>query len=133
MVSILALLASCTPEEAAGPGTDGPLPEWIVSVEPQPRERSATLRRVEVVHTVLAEREGVRLSIDRTDVTAYADLGRPEDSGEPARLVYDFEQARDFLPLEPGEHTATARRVRLTGEGSRFEVLDSYRWTFTIQ
>jgi hypothetical protein len=45
----------------------------------------------------------------------------------------DFEQARDFVPLDPGEHQATLTRVKLTGFGEKFEVLDDYTWSFSIQ
>lgn len=127
------LLAACGEDEGDLAATVPPPPSWIVSVEPEPGERSATFRRVEVNHTVTSDGEGVRLSIDGTDVTSYADFGRPDTAGGPGRLVYDFEQARDFLPLEPGEHTATVSHVRLTGIGSQHEVLDSYSWSFTIQ
>lgn len=113
--------------------TEPALPAWLVSVEPMPGQRSASLRRVEVQHRVVTDGENVRLSIDGVDVTSYAEFGREETVGGPGLLVYDFEQARDFLPLDPGEHTATVDRVRLTGIGEEFEILDSYSWSFTIQ
>jgi hypothetical protein len=109
------------------------LPEWIVKVEPEPGQETSAVRRVEVHYEVATGGENVRLSIDGTDVTAYADFGREENVGGPGTLVYDFEQGRDFVPIDPGEHTATVSRVRLTGIGEQFEVLDSFSWTFTIQ
>lgn len=109
------------------------LPAWLVSVEPKPGQESAALRRVEVQHRVVTDGENVRLSIDGVDVTSYAEFGREETAVGPGLLVYDFEQARNFLPLDPGEHTARVDRVRLTGIGEEFEVLDSYSWSFTIQ
>lgn len=128
-----ALLAGCGDgDEAAFPSAP-PTPSWIVGVEPRPGAESSTFRRVEVKHEVLTDGENVRLFIDGTDVTAYAEFGREETVGGPGLLVYDFEQARHFAPLEPGPHTAKVERVRLPGLGEQLRVLDSYSWSFTIQ
>lgn len=128
-----ALLTGCGDGDELTVPSVPPLPSWIESVEPRPDAESGTFRRVEVTHEVLTDGEAVRLFIDGTDVTAYAGFGREDNVGGPGLLVYDFEQARDFVPLEPGPHTAKVERVRLPGPGEQHEVLDSYSWSFTIQ
>ena len=131
------LLLACGGEEESTSGSTSSkseaVPPWIVSVEPRPGQQSATFRRIEVQHRVMTDGESVRLSVDGVDVTAYADFGREGTAGGPGLLVYDFEQARDFVPLDPGEHQATLTRVKLTGVGEKFEVLDDYTWSFSIQ
>lgn len=129
------LLTGCGENGTEGSGqtaTVPPLPSWLVRVEPPPGGQGV-FRRVEVNYRVQTGGESVRLSIDGTDVTAYADFGREENVGGAGRLVFDFEQARDLVGLEPGEHTATVSHVRLTGIGDQHEVLDTYSWSFTIQ
>lgn len=128
----LAALAGCGDDELEAASEAPALPEWIVSVEPRPSSESSNFRRVEVNHDVMTDGESVRLFIDGTDVTSYADFGREETLGGPGRLVYDFEQARDFVPLDPGPHTARVERVRLPDPGQQHEVLDTYSWSFTI-
>ena len=128
-----ALLTGCGDGDELTVPSVPPLPSWIESVEPRPDAESATFRRVEVTHEVLTDGEAVRLFIDGTDVTAYAGFGREDNVGGPGLLVYDFEQARDFVPLRPGPHTAKVERVQLPGPGEQHEVLDSYSWSFTIQ
>lgn len=132
-LALAAALAGCSDNGPEATAEAPPLPEWIISVEPRPGSDSSPLRRVEVKHDVMTDGESVRLSIDGTDVTSYADFGREETVGGPGRLVYDFEQARDFLPLDPGTHTAKVERVRLPQPGQQHEVLDTYSWSFTIQ
>jgi hypothetical protein len=134
VLSVLgALITGCGDGDELTVPSAPPIPSWIVSVEPRPDAESATFRRVEVKHEVLTDGENVRLFIDGTDVTAYAEFGREDTVGGPGLLVYDFEQARDFVPLEPGPHTAKVERVRLPGPGEQLTVLDSYSWSFTIQ
>ncbi len=128
-----ALLTGCGDGDELTVPTAPPIPSWIVSVEPRPGAESATFRRVEVKHEVLTDGENVRLFIDGTDVTAYSEFGREDTVGGPGLLVYDFEQARDFVPLEPGPHEAKVERVRVPGLGEQLKVLDSYSWSFTIQ
>ena len=130
---IAAVLTGCGDGDELTVPSAPPLPSWIESVEPQPNAESATFRRVEVRHEVLTGGENVRLFIDGTDVTAYAEFGREDNVGGPGLLVYDFEQARDFVSLESGPHTAKVERVRLTDLGGQHEVVDSYSWSFTIQ
>ncbi|MEX0789952.1 MAG: hypothetical protein WD178_04170 [Actinomycetota bacterium] len=127
------LLAGCGEEAAAPPAADEALPTWLVSVKPEPGEQSAVLRRIEVNYVLQTDGENVRLSVDGTDVTSYADFGREQNVGGPGSLVYDFEQARELVPLEPGEHTATLELVRLENLGEQHEILDTFSWTFTIQ
>ena len=132
-LALAGALAGCADNGSEATAEAPPLPEWIVSVEPRPGSDTSALRRVEVKHDVMTEGESVRLFIDGTDVTSYADFGREETVGGPGLLVYDFEQARDFLPVDPGPHTARVERVRLPQPGQQHEVLDTYSWSFTIQ
>jgi hypothetical protein len=132
-VLAIGLLAGCGEDEAAPPAAGEALPTWLESVEPEPGEESAVLRRVEVNYNLQTDGENVRLSVDGTDVTAYADFGREENVGGPGRLVYDFEGNRDVVRLGPGEHTATVELVRLEDLGEQPQVLDTFSWSFTIQ
>lgn len=129
----IVVLAGCGDQEAESPAAGEALPSWLVSVEPEPGEQSAVLRRIEVNYDLQTGGENVRLSVDGTDVTSYADFGREQNVGGPGRLVYDFEQARDLVPLDPGEHTATLDLVELEDLGERPQVKDTFSWTFTIQ
>lgn len=129
----IGLLAGCGGESAAPPAAGDPLPSWLVSVKPEPEEESAALRRIEVDYVLQTDGQNVRLSVDGTDVTSYADFGREQNVGGPGTLVYDFEQGRQLVPLEPGEHTATVELVELEDLGEQPRVLDSYSWSFTIQ
>lgn len=129
----LTLVSACVDSEETPARASVTLPEWIVRVEPAPGQETSALRRVEVHHTVTTDGQSVRLSIDDTDVTAYADFGREDNVGGPGTLVYEFERARDFVALDPGEHTATVMKVRFTGIGEQYDVLESFSWTFTIQ
>ncbi len=127
------LLAACAGPTVDDSTTEEAIPPWIVSVEPRPGQESASLRRVEVKHRVQSGGESVRLEIDGTDVTAYSDFGRADNAGGPGRLVYDPESPRVLVPLDPGEHTATLKRVQFTGVGEQHKVLDTFSWSFTIQ
>ncbi|CAN5817085.1 hypothetical protein BH23ACT12_BH23ACT12_03150 [soil metagenome] len=129
----IALLAGCNADEATTPAAGEALPSWLVSVDPEPNEQSAVLRRIEVNYKLQTDGENVRLSVDGTDVTSYADFGREQNVGGPSSLVYDFEQARELVSLEPGEHTATVDLVRLEDLGEQPQILDTYSWSFTIQ
>lgn len=127
------LFSGCAREELQGATTEKAIPPWIVSVEPAPGKRAEALKRIEVQHRVMTGGESVRLEVDGTDVTSYADFGREDLTGGPGLLVYDAEAASNFVPLDQGEHTATVTRVRLTGIGEQHEVLDSFTWGFTVQ
>lgn len=129
----IGLLAGCDQQEAAPPTAEGALPSWVVSVKPEPGEQSAVLRRIEVDYVLQTGGENVRLSVDGTDVTSYADFGREQNVGGPGSLVYDFEQARELVPLEPGEHTATLELVELEDLGEQPQILDTFSWSFTVQ
>lgn len=138
LLLVSVVLAGCGSGDSGAPAAEptrsvDPLPSWLVRVEPRPGQEASPLRRVEVHHRVLTGGEEVRLSIDGTDVTQYADFGREDRAGGPGLLVYDFEAARDFVPMDPGEHSATVSRVRLTGVGEQYEVIDSFTWSFSIQ
>ncbi len=127
------LLAACAGPTVDDSTTEEAIPPWIVSVEPRPGQDSAPLSRVEVKHRVQSGGESVRLEIDGTDVTAYSDFGRADNTGGPGRLVYDPETPRVLVPLDPGEHEATLKRVQLIDAGERHRVLDTFTWSFTIQ
>lgn len=130
----IGLLAGCGEQDAPPASVDDPaLPSWIVSVEPEPGEQSSVLRRIEVNYVLQTGGENVRLSVDGTDVTSYADFGREQNVGGPGSLFYDFEAGRAIVPMEPGEHTATLDLVELDDLGEQPQILDTFSWSFTIQ
>lgn len=127
----LALLTGCggtaADEEAAFPPAEQfALPDWIEQVHPDPAAEASPTPEVQVVHAAVGVREGVRLVVDGTDVTEYADVGR-------GVLTYDPNRPEAPVALEPGEHEASAIRVSLDEFGDQHEVLDRYDWRFTVQ
>lgn len=134
---LLALLVAACGDDAddAGAGdaaavgaTAVALPDWLDRVYPAPGQEVSATADVQVEHALSAPAEGVRLSIDGVDVTAYSEEGR-------GLLVYDPDrsQAPQPIPLEPGEHSATVERLLLDPEtGQIREEVDAFSWSFTI-
>lgn len=102
----------------------GDQPKWVENVFPPPGSEAASINKVEISHTAVGVREGVRLVIDGVDVTAFS---------EPARGRLAYEPADPRAPVEfgPGLHRATAVRVKLDEAGEPHEVVDRFGWTFT--
>lgn len=103
----------------------GEQPEWVENVFPPPGSEAASVNKVEITHTAVAEKEGVRLVIDGVDVTAFSEPGR-------GRLTYEPADPRAPVELGPGLHRATAVRVELDEMGEPHEVVDRFGWTFTV-
>lgn len=110
-------------------------PDWIEKIYPPPGSEISATQAVQVIHTAIQADRQVRLSIDGTDVTAYA-LG-----SEPGLLVYDIDDVNAPAQLRPGEHTAEVQLMRRTpgkGEGTEsydpdvHEAIDTYSWDFTV-
>jgi hypothetical protein len=129
---LLTLSAACNPTGADAAGDEqvaAALPDWVTRVYPEPGQASAPVRDVQVEHLASEPDEGIRLSIDGTDVTAYAQEGR-------GLLVYDPDRDDSGQPvdLSPGPHTATVELLRLDPEtGWIEETVDTFQWEFTIQ
>lgn len=103
----------------------GEEPEWVENVFPPPGSEAGSVNKLEITHTAVGVREGVRLVVDGVDVTAFSEPGR-------GRLTY--EPADPGAPVEfgPGLHRATAVRVRLDEAGEPHEVVDRFGWKFTV-
>jgi hypothetical protein len=120
------------------PDTPGAMPEWLERVYPADGADAAE-RAVEVDYNLLGPREELRVVIDGTDITAQMDgLDRANDSRtvfpSPGQLRYDPRAiATPLVELQPGEHDAAVRLVRLDSFGENLEELDEYAWTFTLQ
>lgn len=130
-ITALLLLAACAEDDAGASASAGStdLPEWVERVYPAPGQDLATNPDVQVEHDLSAPDEGIRLSIDGVDVTAYADEGR-------GLLVYDPDRSPAPQPVEldPGEHTAQVERLAVDpASGEIEEVLGTFEWSFVIQ
>lgn len=110
-------------------------PEWIEKLYPPPGSETAINQAVQVNHTAVGPNQQVRLTIDGVDVTAYA------VDTSPGLLEYDIDQANAPVDLAPGEHEAVVELLRVTPSVSEgvdsydpdvHEVVDSYRWSFTV-
>ena len=110
-------------------------PEWIEKIYPPPESETAINQAVQINHNVIAADQQVRLSIDGTDVTAYA------TETSPGLLEYDIDQPNAPIELEPGEHEATVALFRVTPGASEgvdsydadvHEPIESYTWSFTV-
>ncbi|MEX2619118.1 MAG: hypothetical protein WD250_02755 [Egibacteraceae bacterium] len=119
---------------AAGDETDSgaideslDLPEWIAGVHPDPGAEASPTPQVQVIHGEVGVGEGVRLIVNGTDVTAHTVEARP------GVLTYDPNRPSALIELSPGQHTATAERVRLDEFGEQHEVLDRFEWEFVVQ
>lgn len=111
------------------------LPEWLEKVYPPPGSETSATQAVQVDHTAIAADQQVRLIIDGTDVTAYA------DATSPGLLEYDIDQEDAPVDLQPGEHEATVELMRRTPGASEgvdsydpdvHKTIDSFSWTFTV-
>ncbi len=123
LAAVVALaLAGCSPaqsETSSLPTTS--VPTWVERVYPAPNSTTAVPDAVEVRHTLQTSQDNVRLSVDGVDVTTYATFGA-------GKLRY--ESGAGPVVLSPGEHTATVERVTQPANGTKFQVLDSYSWSF---
>lgn len=124
-------LGGCTEDEVGEVDTTGSeetvqLPDWIERVHPDPGAEASPTPQVQVVHGVVGTREAVRLVVDGTDVTRYA---------EPRNGVVTYDPNRPPAPVElgPGTHEASALRVSLDELGEQHEVLERFDWQFTVQ
>lgn len=111
------------------------LPEWIEKLYPPPGSETAINQAVQVDHNVVDADQQVRLSIDGTDVTAYA------IETSPGLLEYDMEQSNSPVEIGPGEHEATVELFRVTPGASEgvdsydadvHEAIETYTWSFTV-
>lgn len=103
----------------------GEQPKWVENVFPPPGSEAASVNKVEITHTAVGVREGVRLVIDGVDVTAFSEPGR-------GRLTYEPADPRAPVEFGPGLHRATAVRIKLDEAGEPHEVVDRFGWTFTV-
>lgn len=104
------------------------LPEWLDRVYPEPGQEVSVTADVQVEHLLSEPDEGIRLLLDGTDVTSYAEEGR-------GLLVYDPDRstAPQVVELGPGQHSATAERVRLDpATGAIEDTVDTFSWDFSI-
>ena len=118
------LVAGCSGEERVAKSP--PLPEWLVRVYPSPGADSTGARRVEIAYKIRTEGgEAVHLFVDGVDVTTAAD-------GAPGLLNYNPREPDAPVRLSAGEHTAEARLVRLRLDSTSHQLIDRYRWRFSI-
>lgn len=106
------------------------LPAWVERVQPAPNSTSSGVSIVEVSHRVRGNQEGVRLLIDGIDVTTYADISRGLIHYDPSGTL-DGQKAP--VQLDSGTHEAVLQRVELPSFGEQHEVVDEFRWEFTIR
>lgn len=127
---VLAVLATACAQDPATTVADDELPQWVSRVYPPPGAEVATNAEIQVEHNLTAPDEQIRLSVDGTDVTVYSDL-------DNAELVYDMEDPRSPVVLDPGTHTATIERTRVPEDFDigvdQVEVLGVFEWEFTVQ
>lgn len=147
MILVFALVG-CTqgPEEGEAAGTlETDLPEWLDSVSPLPGAEAAPTDIIEVQHNQTAERTGVRMLIDGTDVTASALPNEGTQTEQPfgqndentfegeGLLTYDPNTELKPVEIDPGEHTVTLEQVRQPEPEADLEVVDTFEWTFTVR
>ena len=143
LVVLAMLLAGCAGDgadsvQAAADG-DGQaaaeLPDWVEKLYPPPGSETSATQAIQVNHTAIAADQQVRLILDGTDVTAYA------NATSPGLLEYDIDQDAAPVDLAPGDHKATVELFQVTpGEGEGVdsydpdvhEPIDSFSWTFTV-
>ncbi len=119
-----ALVAGCSGEERAQEAA--PLPPWLDRVYPSPGADSTGSRRVQIAYKIRTEDgEAVHLFVNGVDVTNAAD-------GAPGFLNYNPREPDAPVRLSAGEHTAEARLVRLRLDTTSHEVIDTYKWKFSI-
>lgn len=133
LLTALALLAGACAQrdEARVPDPAGvvALPEWVSRVYPEPGAQVAGAANVQVEHALSEPDEGIRLSVDGTDVTIYAQEGRGLLSYDP-----DREPTTPPVELDPGDHRATVERLALDPQTGEIEdTVETFTWDFTIQ
>ena len=110
-------------------------PEWVEKLYPPPGSETSINQAVQINHNIVGADQQVRLSIDGTDVTAYA------TETSPGLLEYDIDQPNAPIELEPGEHEATVSLFRVTPGASEgvdsydpdvHQPIESYTWSFTV-
>ena len=129
MVPVIALLLLATachnsqPKAAAVVLTATPIPSWLVTVVPLPGSSDAGVMAVDI-RDRLTPPEYTRLTIDGTDVTAYAHKS-------PGLLHYISGEGP--VTLRPGVHTIRVDRdvVGVGGAPDRLE--ESYIYTFRAE
>lgn len=109
-------------------------PDWITKIYPAPGAETTATRAVQVQYETLPPGSEIRLIIDGTDVTSYAQQGT-------GLLEYDVDQDMAPVELEPGTHEATVELYTVqpgASEGadsfsaSERAVIDSYSWSFEL-
>lgn len=114
---------------------DDDYPAWLDKLYPPPGSKTSVTQAVQVDHNAIAADQQVRLIIDGTDVTAYA------NATSPGLLEYDIDQAQAPIELKPGEHTAVVQLMRVTPGSSEgvdsydedvHQKVESFTWTFTV-
>lgn len=112
-------------DDASAAGENVSLPDWLTEVYPAPGAEMSSVSAVEVEYDAPGRRRSVRLFVDGVDVTANA---RPRRG----QLHYEPEPAPGLVPLDAGPHEAVVELVELPSYGDRHEVIDQFRWTFTV-
>jgi hypothetical protein len=151
LVAVLALLATACGDdldaERGGTGIDDPQqPGWIREVYPSPGAEAAVERVVELRYARLEPQQQVRLLINGIDVTVQSldetqaveqqqepFLGPGQLRYDPRRIEDDAASGPPLVDLPPGTHTATARLMVLPAFGEQLQLVDEYRWTFSLQ
>ena len=143
LVVLTLLLGACTGDgaddiQAVAEGeaaSAAEFPEWIEKLYPPPGSETSINQAVQINHNITAADQQVRLSIDGTDVTAYA------TETSPGLLEYDIDQPNAPIELEPGEHEATVSLFDVTPGASEgvdsydadvHDPVESYSWSFTV-
>lgn len=136
LVAVMLLTGACadgTDDTAATTAPDD-APDWITKLYPPPGAETTATRAVQVGYDTLPADREVRLLIDGTDVTVYAQQG-------PGLLEYDIDQDAAPVDLKPGKHEATVELYNVqagASEGvdsfsaSERAVIDSYTWEFQL-
>jgi hypothetical protein len=126
VIAVLLLATACHkthPKAAAVVLTAPPIPSWLVTVVPLPGSSDAGVMAVDI-RDRLTPPEYTRLTIDGTDVTAYAHKS-------PGLLHYISGEGP--VTLRPGVHTIKVDRdvVGVGGAPDRLE--ESYIYTFRAE
>jgi hypothetical protein len=124
---VLVLLATAChkshPKAAAAVPTQPPIPSWLVTVVPLPGSSDAGVMAVDI-RDRLTPPEYTRLTIDGTDVTAYAHKS-------PGLLHYISGEGP--VRLNPGLHTIKVDRDILGVGGAPDKLEESYIYTFRAE